>query len=116
MKRIVATLALCFCSCPYASAENVVMSCAVEEAGPNHARRTLEISFDQQNQLAYVSSKVATAAITDARITFRIDLGAGLPFSFDIDRKTGAISVRSDARVLYNGQCKVAGSSTPATR
>jgi hypothetical protein len=107
VKKIAAAFALCFSACPHAFAENVVMSCAVEEAGPNHARRTLEVSFDQQNQLAYVSNKVATAAITDAKITFRIDLGAGVPFSFTIDRKTGNISVSSDVRMLYNGQCKV---------
>ena len=91
----------------YAKAEAVVMSCIAEETAASHAKHTWEITFDQRNQLVYLGKTVATAAITDARITFRVDLGAGVPFSFAIDRTTGNIVVTSDVRVLYNGQCKV---------
>jgi hypothetical protein len=114
VKRTIAILALCLPGA-FASAQIVVMSCAVEETGAGHAHRTLEISFDQQNQLAYVSNKPATAAITDASIQFRIDLGAGVPFSFAIDRKTGNIVVSSDVRVLYNGVCRAPASAPHPT-
>jgi hypothetical protein len=90
-----------------ASASEVLLSCTVTETGPNHARRTWEISFDQQNQLVYIGKTVSTASITDTTITFRVDLGTGVPFSFAIDRKTGVISVTGSAGVLYNGQCMV---------
>lgn len=107
MKKIkIAALAFLFLA-SYANAEAVVLSCTAEETAANHARHTWEITFDQQNQLVYLGKTVATAAITDARITFRVDLGAGVPFSFAIDRSTGSIIVTSDVRVLYNGQCKV---------
>jgi hypothetical protein len=107
VKTIAAALVLCFFACAQASAEVVVLSCAVEETGANHARRILEITFDQQNQLVYLGKTVSTASITDTRVTFRVDLGAGVPFSFSIDRTNGSISVTSDVRSLYNGQCKV---------
>jgi hypothetical protein len=102
----IAALAFFFVA-SYANAEAVVMSCIAEETAASHARHTWEITFDQQNQLVYLGKTVATAAITDARITFRVDLGAGVPFSFAIDRTTGNIVVTSDVRVLYNGKCKV---------
>jgi hypothetical protein len=90
-----------------ARAEAVILSCTAEETAASHARHTWELTFDQQNQLVYIGKTVATAAITNARITFRVDLGAGVPFSFAIDRTSGTIVVTSDVRVLYNGQCKV---------
>jgi hypothetical protein len=90
-----------------ASAEEVVLSCAVEESGPNHARRLWEITFDQKNQLVYLVKTTATAAITDSKITFRVDLGTGVPFSFAIDRTTGSIKVTGSSGSLYSGQCKV---------
>lgn len=92
---------------PHASAEEVVLSCAVEESGPNHARRLWEITFDQKNQLVYLAKTTATAAITDSKITFRVDLGTGVPFSFVIDRTTGFIRVSGSSGSLYSGQCKV---------
>ena len=98
----------CSVAAMQASAAEVVLSCTLTETGPNHARRTWDISFDQQNQLAFIGKTVATAAITDATITFRVDLGTGVPFYFAIDRKTGIISVTGSAGALYNGQCKVA--------
>jgi hypothetical protein len=83
------------------------MSCSVEDTTPKHARRTFELSFDQSDQLVYISKTTATAAITPATITFRVDLGTGVPFNFVINRATGAISVSANAGALYNGQCKV---------
>jgi hypothetical protein len=96
-----------FFAASHASAEEVVLSCAVEESGPNHARRLWEVTFDQKNQLVYLAKTTATAAITDSKITFRVDLGTGVPFSFAIDRTTGFIRVTGSSGSLYSGQCKV---------
>lgn len=96
-----------FLGAAHASAEDIVMSCTVEESGPNHARRLWELSFDQKNQLVYIAKTMSTAAITDNKITFRVDLGNGVPLSFAIDRLTGSIRVSGSAGSLYSGQCKV---------
>jgi hypothetical protein len=98
----------CFAAASHAFAQDVTLSCLVEETGTNHARRTWEIAFDQQNQIVTVGKTVSTAAITDDKITFRVDLGTGVPFSFAIDRTTGLIRVTGNSGVLYNGQCKPA--------
>ena len=90
-----------------AIAQEVLMSCAVQDTTVNHARRTWEISFDQANQLVYIAKTVATAAITQASINFRVDLGTGVPFTFFIDRANGAIRVTGSAGALYTGECKV---------
>jgi hypothetical protein len=95
-----------FIAAPHASAEEVVLSCAVEESGPNHARRLWELRFDQKNQLVYIAKTMSTAAITDSKITFRVDLGNGVPLSFAIDRSTGFIRVTGSSGSLYTGQCK----------
>jgi hypothetical protein len=96
-----------FIAAPHASADEVVMSCAVEESGPNHARRSWELKFDQTNQLVYIANTMSTAAITDSKISFRVDLGNGVPLSFAIERSTGMIRVSGSAGSLYSGQCKV---------
>jgi hypothetical protein len=96
---------------PHASAEEVVMSCAVEESGPHHARRIWELTFDQTNQLVYIANTSSTAAINDSKITFRVDLGNGVPLSFAIDRATGFIHVTDSAGPLYSGQCTVVDAS-----
>ena len=96
-----------FIAAPHASADEVVMSCAMEESGPNHARRTWELTFDQKNQLVYIAKTTSTAAITDSKITFRVDLGNGVPLSFAIDRASGSIRVTGSAGSLYSGQCKL---------
>jgi hypothetical protein len=90
-----------------AQAQEVAMSCAVQDTTVNHARRTWELSFDQANQLVYIAKTVATAAITEAMINFRVDLGTGVPFTFVIDRASGAIRVSGSSGALYTGQCKV---------
>jgi hypothetical protein len=95
-----------FIAAPHASAEEVVLSCAVEESGPNHARRLWELRFDQKNQLVYIAKTMSTAAITDSKITFRVDLGNGVPLSFAIDRSTGFIRVTGSSGSLYTGECK----------
>ncbi|HXP25529.1 MAG TPA: hypothetical protein VN891_07095 [Steroidobacteraceae bacterium] len=100
-----------FITAPHASADEVVMSCAVEESGPNHARRVWDLTFDQKNQLVYIAKTTSTAAITDTKITFRVDLGNGVPLSFAIDRASGSIRVTGSAGSLYSGQCKVVDSS-----
>jgi hypothetical protein len=102
-----------FIAAPHASADEVVMSCTVEESGPNHARRMWELKFDQKNQLVYIAKTTSTAAISDSKITFRVDLGNGVPLSFAIDRTTGVIRVTGSAGSLYSGQCKVIDPSHP---
>jgi hypothetical protein len=97
-----------------AFADDVTLSCVVDEAAPKHGRLNWEIRFDQRSQLVYIGSNVITAAITDARIDFRVDLGTGVPMTFAIDRATGAIGVTGSRGVLYNGQCKTADPSHPA--
>lgn len=91
-------------------AGEIVMSCAVEESGPNHARRQWELRFDQENQLVYIANTTSTAAITNSKISFRVDLGNGVPLSFAIDRSSGAIHVTGSAGSLYTGQCKIVDS------
>jgi hypothetical protein len=97
----------CFVAASPANAQEVAMSCAVQDTTVNHARRTWELSFDQANQLVYIAKTVATAAITQATINFRVDLGTGVPFTFSIDRMSGAIRVTGSAGALYTGQCQV---------
>jgi hypothetical protein len=100
-----------FVAAPLLRAEEVVLSCAVEESGPNHARRLWELRFDQKNQLVYIAKTMSTAAITDSKITFRVDLGNGVPLSFAIDRSTGLIRVTGSSGSLYTGECKTVDSS-----
>jgi hypothetical protein len=113
VNKIAAAIIACLGAAQYANAENVTLSCLVEETGAKHARRSFEIAFDRQNQLVYIGKTVATAAITESSITFRVDLGTGIPFSFAIDRTTGFISVTGSVSVLYKGQCRVADASLP---
>jgi hypothetical protein len=100
-------VATCFMPALHADAGEVAMSCIVQDTTPKHAQRTFDLAFDQANQLVYISQSVATAAITQSTITFRVDLASGVPFSFAIDRLTGVIRVTGTAGALYNGQCKV---------
>jgi hypothetical protein len=95
-----------FIAAPLLRAEEVVLSCAVEESGPNHARRVWELTFDQKYQLVYIAKTTSTAAITDSKISFRVDLGNGVPLSFAIDRSTGSILVSGSSGTLYSGQCR----------
>lgn len=99
-----------FIAAPPLRAEEVVMSCTVEESGPNHSRRLWELRFDQTNQLVYIANTMSTAAITDNKISFRVDLGNGVPLSFAIDRPSGSIRVTGSSGSLYSGQCKVVDS------
>ena len=96
-----------FIAASQASAEEVPMSCAVQDTTSNHAHRTWDLSFDQANQLVNIANTTATAAITQTAITFRVDLGTGVPFTFFIDRVSGAIRVSGTAGALYTGRCKV---------
>jgi hypothetical protein len=91
---------------PPLRAEEVIMSCAVEESGPNHARRLWELRFDQPNQLVYIANTMSTAAITDAKISFRVDLGNGVPLNFAIDRASGSIRVTDSSGSLYRDSAR----------
>ena len=48
-------LAACFIAVSAANAQEVTMTCAVQDTTANHARRTWELSFDQANQLVYIA-------------------------------------------------------------
>jgi hypothetical protein len=111
--KIAVAIVACLGAAQCANAESVMLSCIAEETGAKHARRSFEIVFDRQNQLVSIGKTVATAAITETSITFRVDLGTGIPFSFAIDRTTGIISVTGSVSVLYKGQCKVADAAQP---
>jgi hypothetical protein len=114
MRAVLAAIVVVyFIAAPRAHADEVMLSCAVEESGPNHGRRLWELSFDQKNQLVYIAKTTSTAAITDGKITFRVDLGNGVPLSFAIDRATGLIHVTGSAGLLYSGQCKTVEPSRP---
>src|ERR1700761_5014147 len=98
MRQLRVTLAVIgLAASSHALAQEIAMSCMVQDTTPKNAQHTWELSFDPANQLAYIADKVATAAITTTRITFRVDLGTGVPFSFDIDRASGAIRVTGSA-------------------
>lgn len=107
MRALLAILVASFIVPAQAIGAEIAMSCSVEDTTPKHARRTFDLSFDQSDQLVYISKTTATAAITPVTVTFRVDLGTGVPFNFVINRATGAISVSANASALYNGQCKV---------
>ena len=96
-----------------AIAAEIAMSCSVEDTTAKHARRTFDLSYDQSDQLVYISKTTATAAITSTMITFRVDLGTGVPFNFAINRTSGAITVTANAGALYNEQCKVVEAKGP---
>jgi hypothetical protein len=107
MRAYIGLLAIAFFTASHALAAEVAMSCNVQDTTPKHAPRTFDLSFDQSDQLVYISKTVAPASITQAVISFRVDLGTGVPFSFTIDRMSGVIRVTGTAGALYNGECKV---------
>ncbi len=81
-----------------------------------HAQRALEIVFNERAQYVTVNGKTAVAGISEARITFRVELSAGAPLDFAVDRSTGAINIVSPnssakSRMAYTGQCKTAATT-----
>ncbi|MEP6547484.1 MAG: hypothetical protein ABJD53_08455 [Gammaproteobacteria bacterium] len=89
--------------------------CLLEDS-LSHAQRALEIVFNERAQYVTVNGKTAIADISDARITFRVELSAGAPLDFAVDRSSGAINIVSPnssakTRMVYTGECKT-GDST----
>ncbi len=91
------------------------MPCAVEESGPNHARRVWELRFDQKNQLVYIAKPHVHRRHHRQQNHLSGGLGKRCTLSFAIDRLTGFIRVTGSAGSLYSGQCKI-GRSVAHTR
>lgn len=103
-------LAACCCVGPPANAADTSLACLLEDSA-SRAQRTVEIIFNERAQYVTVNGKTAVADISDARITFRVELSDGVPLDFDLDRASGVINIASTegsgrARMIYSGQCK----------
>jgi hypothetical protein len=86
------------------------LSCLIEDS-VSHARRTLQIVFNERAQYVTVNGKTAVAGISDARIIFRVELSAGAPLDVVVERASGSINISSPnapakTRLIYTGQCK----------
>jgi len=84
--------------------------CLLEDS-VTHAQRTLEVVFNERAQYVTVNGKTAIADISNTSITFRVELSAGAPLDFAVDRATGAINILSTnssakTKLIYTGQCK----------
>lgn len=110
----IAWAAGCCASLPVSAADTKLV-CLLEDS-LSHAQRALEIVFNERAQYVTVNGKTAIADISDARITFRVELSAGAPLDFAVDRSSGAINIVSPnssakTRMVYTGECKT-GDST----
>ncbi len=106
--------ACCFASMP-ANAADMKLVCLLDDS-VTHSQRALEIVFNERAQYVTVNGKTAIAGISDARITFRVELLAGAPLDFAVDRSSGAINITSSNssaknRMIYTGQCKTVDST-----
>jgi len=104
----------CFGSLP-ANAADMKLVCLLDDS-VTHSQRALEIVFNERAQYVTVNGKTAIAGISDARITFRVELSAGAPLDFAVDRSSGAINISSSnnspkSRMIYTGQCKTVEST-----
>jgi hypothetical protein len=104
----------CCASLP-ANAADKKLVCLLEDS-VSHAQRALEIVFNERAQYVTVNGKTAIAGISDARITFRVELSDGAPLDFSVDRSSGSISIVSPnssakSRMVYTGQCKTTDST-----
>jgi hypothetical protein len=82
----------------------------LEDSG-THAQRTLEVVFNERAQYVTVNGKTAIADISNSSITFRVELAAGAPLDFAVDRASGAINITSTnssakTKLIYTGKCK----------
>jgi hypothetical protein len=109
--------ALLVCSLGFGSAHaaDTKLVCLLEDS-VTHAQRALEVVFNERAQYVTVNGKTAIADITDARITFRVELSAGAPLDFAFDRASGSINIVSTnssakTKLIYTGQCKATGST-----
>jgi hypothetical protein len=108
-------IALFICSFGYGSAHaaDTKLVCLLEDS-VTHAQRELEVIFNERAQYVTVNGKTAIADISDARITFRVELSPGAPLDFAVDRASGAINIVSTnsaakTKLIYTGQCKATG-------
>jgi hypothetical protein len=105
-------IALFVCSFGYGSAHaaDTKLVCLLEDSA-THAQRTLEVVFNERAQYVTVNGKTAIADISNTSITFRVELAAGAPLDFAVDRASGIINIMSTnssakTKLIYTGQCK----------
>ena len=113
--RSLAALFACCFGCGLAQAADTKMVCLIEDS-VTHAQRALEVVFNERAQYVTVNGKTAIADISDSRITFRVELSAGAPLDFAVDRASGTINIISTissvkTKLIYTGQCKTADST-----
>jgi hypothetical protein len=83
------------------------LSCVWLSHGPNHEKRTFEITFDQQMQRAQLGSNDSLpASISDSRISFAVNLSGSI-FQYVIDRTSGFGTLTIRDAVMYSGQCGI---------
>ncbi len=103
-------LLVCSFGCASAHAADATLVCLLEDS-VTHAQRSLEVVFNERAQYVTVNGKTAIADISDTSITFRVELAAGAPLDFAVDRASGAINIVSTnssakTKLIYTGQCK----------
>jgi hypothetical protein len=108
--RPMIALLLCSLGCVSAHAADAKLVCLLEDS-VTHAQRTLEVVFNERAQYVTVNGKTAIADISNTSITFRVELAAGAPLDFAVDRASGAINITSTnssakTKLIYTGQCK----------
>ena len=108
--RPLIALFVCSLGCGSAHAADTKLVCLLEDS-VTHAQRAMEVVFNERAQYVTVNGKTAIADISDTRITFRVELSAGAPLDFAVDRASGAINILSTnssakTKLIYTGQCK----------
>jgi hypothetical protein len=92
---------------PLRSAE-AVLSCVWLSHGPDHGKRTFEITFDQHEQRAQVNGNPSLpATISDTQISFSVNLSGSI-FQYIIDRASGFGTITIRDKVMYSGVCSAA--------
>lgn len=113
--RSLITLFACGFGYGSAQAADTKLVCLLEDSA-THVQRGLEVVFNERAQYVTVNGKTAVADISEAKITFRVELSAGAPLDFAVDRASGAINIVSapssgKTKLIYTGECKVTEST-----
>ena len=108
--RPLIALLVCSLGSVSAHAADAKLVCMLDDS-VTHAQRTLEVVFNERAQYVTVNGKTAIADISNTSITFRVELAAGAPLDFAVDRASGAINITSTnssakTKLIYTGQCK----------
>jgi hypothetical protein len=108
--RLLIALFICCSGYGSAHAADMKLVCMLEDSA-THAQRALEVLFNERAQYVTVNGKTAIADISSSRITFRVELAAGAPLDFAVDRGSGSINIISTnssakTKLIYTGQCR----------